>query len=33
MIYGDWDLIFKFERLLVFVFNVEEVSIDCGYWI
>lgn len=33
MIYGDRDLIPKFERLPEFVPNVEVVSLDCGHWI
>jgi len=33
MIYGEQDLIPKFEGLPQFVPNVEEVSIDCGHWI
>ena len=33
MIYGDQDVIPKFEGLSAFVPNVEEVSIDCGHWI
>jgi pimeloyl-ACP methyl ester carboxylesterase len=33
MIYGEQDLIPKFEGLSQFVPNVEEVSIDCGHWI
>lgn len=33
MIYGDRDVIPKFEKLSEFVPNVEEVSLDCGHWI
>lgn len=33
MIYGDQDVIPKFERLATFVPNVEVASIDCGHWI
>ena len=33
MIYGDQDMIPKFEGLPAFVPNVEEVNIDCGHWI
>lgn len=33
MIYGNQDLIPKFERLPEFVPNVEVVSLDCGHWI
>lgn len=33
MIYGDRDMIPKFERLPEFVPNVEVVSLDCGHWI
>ena len=33
MIYGEQDLIPKFEGLSQFVSNVEEVSLDCGHWI
>lgn len=33
MIYGDRDLIPKFERLPEFVPNVEVVSLNCGHWI
>jgi pimeloyl-ACP methyl ester carboxylesterase len=33
MIYGEQDMIPKFEGLSQFVPNVEEVSIDCGHWI
>ncbi len=33
MIYGDRDLIPKFEKLPEFVPNVEVVSLDCGHWI
>lgn len=33
MIYGNQDVIPKFEGLSVFVPNVEEVSLDCGHWI
>lgn len=33
MIYGDQDVIPKFEGLSAFVPNVEEVSFDCGHWI
>ncbi len=33
MIYGDRDVIPKFERLTEFVPNVEVVSLDCGHWI
>lgn len=33
MIYGDRDLIPKFERLTEFVPNAEVVSLDCGHWI
>ena len=33
MIYGNRDVIPKFEDLSAFVPNVEEVSLDCGHWI
>lgn len=33
MIYGDRDVIPKFERLADFVPNVDVISIDCGHWI
>lgn len=33
MIYGDRDVIPKFEKLADFVPNVDVVSIDCGHWI
>lgn len=33
MIYGNQDVIPKFEGLAAFVPNVEEVSFDCGHWI
>ena len=33
MIYGDRDLIPRFERLPEFVPNVEVASLDCGHWI
>ncbi|MCV9931054.1 alpha/beta hydrolase [Flavobacterium sp. LS1R47] len=33
MIYGNRDMIPKFERLSEFVPNVEVVSLDCGHWI
>ncbi len=33
MIYGDRDVIPKFERLSEFVPNVDEVNLDCGHWI
>ncbi len=33
MVYGDRDLIPKFERLNEFVPNVDVVSLDCGHWI
>jgi pimeloyl-ACP methyl ester carboxylesterase len=33
MIYGDRDLIPKFEKLTEFVPNVEVVNLDCGHWI
>ncbi len=33
MIYGDRDMIPKFERLAEFVPNVEVTSLDCGHWI
>lgn len=33
MIYGDRDMIPKFEGLPDFVPNVEVVSLDCGHWI
>ncbi len=33
MIYGNQDVIPKFEGLSSFVPNVEEVSFDCGHWI
>ena len=33
MIYGDRDVIPKFERLSEFVPNVEVVSLDCGHWV
>jgi pimeloyl-ACP methyl ester carboxylesterase len=33
MIYGDRDVVPKFERLSEFVPDVEEVNLDCGHWI
>ncbi|MEM9634278.1 MAG: alpha/beta hydrolase [Pseudomonadota bacterium] len=33
MIYGDRDLIPKFENLTEFVPNVDVISLDCGHWI
>ena len=33
MIYGDRDVIPKFEGLSEFVPHVDEVSLDCGHWI
>ena len=33
MIYGDRDVIPKFERLKEFVPNVDVISLDCGHWI
>ena len=33
MIYGDRDVIPKFERLAEFAPNVEVVNLDCGHWI
>jgi pimeloyl-ACP methyl ester carboxylesterase len=33
MIYGNRDMIPKFERLPEFVPNVEVISLDCGHWI
>ena len=33
MIYGDRDIIPKFEKLPEFVPNVEVISLDCGHWI
>lgn len=33
MIYGNYDMIPKFERLAEFVPNVNVVSLDCGHWI
>lgn len=33
MIYGDRDVIPKFEKLTEFVPNVEVVNLDCGHWI
>ena len=33
MIYGEKDMIPRFERLSDFVPNVEEVNLDCGHWI
>ena len=33
MIYGNRDVIPKFERLSEFVPDVEEVNLDCGHWI
>ncbi|WP_237274415.1 alpha/beta fold hydrolase [Tenacibaculum ovolyticum] len=33
MIYGEQDMIPKFERLPDFVPNLEVVSLDCGHWI
>lgn len=33
MIYGDRDVIPKFEKLTDFVPNAEVVSLDCGHWI
>lgn len=33
MIYGDRDVIPKFERLTAFVPNADVVSLDCGHWI
>ncbi|MGH1351313.1 MAG: alpha/beta fold hydrolase [Methyloligellaceae bacterium] len=33
MIYGDRDVIPKFEKLTDFVPNVEVINLDCGHWI
>jgi pimeloyl-ACP methyl ester carboxylesterase len=33
MVYGDRDVIPRFEGLRQFVPNVEEVSLCCGHWI
>ena len=33
MIYGEQDMIPKFEKLTEFVPNAEVVSLDCGHWI
>jgi pimeloyl-ACP methyl ester carboxylesterase len=33
MIYGDRDVIPKFEKLTKFVPNVEVVNLNCGHWI
>lgn len=33
MIYGQKDLIPKFERISHFVPNISEQTIDCGHWI
>ncbi|KZL20591.1 Soluble epoxide hydrolase [Pseudovibrio axinellae] len=33
MIYGERDVIPKFERLSEFVPNVDEINLDCGHWI
>eukprot|EP00957_Ditylum_brightwellii_P063508 4820654-Ditylum_brightwellii.AAC.1 len=33
MIYGDRDVIPKFEKLTEFVPNSEVVSLECGHWI
>lgn len=33
MIYGDRDMIPKFEKLPEFVPNVDVISLDCGHWI
>jgi pimeloyl-ACP methyl ester carboxylesterase len=33
MIYGDRDMIPKFEKLTEFVPKAEVVSLDCGHWI
>ncbi|KLU06419.1 Epoxide hydrolase [Rhodopirellula islandica] len=33
MIYGDRDIIPKFERLTEFVPNADVVNLDCGHWI
>lgn len=33
MIYGDRDVIPRFERLREFVLNVEVAGLDCGHWI
>lgn len=33
MIYGDRDVIPKFEKLTEFVPNAEVISLDCGHWI
>ena len=33
MVYGERDMIPKFENLADFVPNVEVVSLDCGHWI
>ena len=33
MIYGDRDVIPKFERLTEYVPNVDVASLDCGHWI
>jgi pimeloyl-ACP methyl ester carboxylesterase len=33
MVYGDRDVIPRFEGLRQFVPNVEEASLSCGHWI
>ena len=33
MIYGDRDMIPKFEKLTEFVPNVDVVNLDCGHWV
>lgn len=33
MVYGDRDVIPRFDGLRQFVPNVEEVSLNCGHWI
>lgn len=33
MIYGDRDVIPRFERIAEFVPNVDVISLDCGHWI
>ena len=33
MIYGNQDVIPRFEGLSAFVPNVEEVGLECGHWI
>lgn len=33
MIYGEYDMILRFDALQDFVPNVEEISLPCGHWI